>query len=66
MTLNLVIGLLTPPVGLVIYTLARISDRSFEFVTASIAPFLIPLFGALLVVTYWPGFVLLLPEIFYR
>jgi tripartite ATP-independent transporter DctM subunit len=66
MTLNLVIGLLTPPVGLVIYTLARISNRSFEFVTAAIAPFLIPLFGALLVVTYWPGFVLLLPEIFYR
>lgn len=66
MTLNLVIGLLTPPVGLVIYTLARISNRSFEFTTAAIAPFLIPLFGALLVVTYWPGFVLLLPEIFYR
>lgn len=66
MTLNLVIGLLTPPVGLVIYTLARISNRSFEFTTAAIAPFLIPLFGALLVVTYWPGFVLLLPQIFYR
>ena len=66
MTLNLVIGLLTPPVGLVIYTLARISNRSFEFTTAAIAPFLIPLFGALLVVTYWPGFVLLLPEVFYR
>ncbi|WP_019015483.1 TRAP transporter large permease [Elioraea tepidiphila] len=66
MTLNLVIGLLTPPVGLVIYTLARISNRSFEFTTAAIAPFLIPLFGALLVVTYWPGFVLYLPTVFYR
>ncbi len=66
MTLNLVIGLLTPPVGMVIYILARISGRSFEFVTRSIAPFLIPLFGALIIVTYWPGFVLFLPTVFYR
>jgi tripartite ATP-independent transporter DctM subunit len=66
MTLNLVIGLLTPPVGLVIYTLARIANRSFEFTTAAIAPFLIPLFGALMVVTFWPGFVLYLPTVFYR
>lgn len=66
MTLNLVIGLLTPPVGMVIYVLARISNRTFEFTTAAIAPFLIPLFGALLVVTFWPGFVLYLPSVFYR
>jgi tripartite ATP-independent transporter DctM subunit len=66
MTLNLVIGLLTPPVGMVIYILARIANRSFEFTTAAIAPFLIPLFGALLVVTFWPGFVLYLPTVFYR
>jgi tripartite ATP-independent transporter DctM subunit len=66
MTLNLVIGLLTPPVGMVIYVLARISNRSFEFTTAAIAPFLIPLFAALLIVTYWPGFVLYLPTVLYR
>lgn len=66
MTLNLVIGLLTPPVGMVIYILARISGRSFEFVTGAIAPFLVPLFAALLIVTYWPGFVLYLPTLFYR
>ncbi|MCS6854010.1 MAG: TRAP transporter large permease [Elioraea sp.] len=66
MTLNLVIGLLTPPVGMVIYILTRISGRSFEFVTRAIAPFLVPLFLALLIVTYWPGFVLYLPTVFYR
>lgn len=66
MTLNLVIGLLTPPVGMVIYILARISNRSFEHVTRAIAPFLVPLFAALLIVTYWPGFVLYLPGVFYR
>ena len=66
MTLNLVIGLLTPPVGMVIYILARISNRSFEHVTRAIAPFLVPLFAALLIVTYWPGFVLYLPGVFYQ
>lgn len=66
MTLNLVIGLLTPPVGMVIYILARISGRSFEFVTRAIGPFLVPLFVSLLIVTYWPGFVLYLPTLLYR
>jgi tripartite ATP-independent transporter DctM subunit len=66
MTLNLVIGLLTPPVGMVLYILARIADRSFEYVTRAVMPFLIPLFIALAIVTYWPGFVLYLPTIFYR
>jgi tripartite ATP-independent transporter DctM subunit len=66
MTLNLVLGLLTPPVGMVLYILARISDRSFEYVTKAVMPFLIPLFIALAIVTYWPGFVLYLPTMFYR
>jgi hypothetical protein len=33
---------------------------------AAIAPFLVPLFGALMVVTFWPEFVLYLPTVFYR
>ena len=66
MTLNLVIGLLTPPVGMVLYILARIADRSFEYVTRAVLPFLVPLFIALGIVTYWPGFVLWLPTVFYR
>jgi len=66
MTLNLVIGLLTPPVGMVIYILARISQRGIDFVTRAIAPFLVPLLVALLIVTYWPAFVLYLPTVLYR
>ncbi len=30
MVLNLMIGLLTPPVGMVLYALARVEDISFE------------------------------------
>jgi tripartite ATP-independent transporter DctM subunit len=66
MTLNLVVGLLTPPVGMVLYILARISERSFEYVTRAVLPFLVPLFIALATVTYWPGLVLWLPTVFYR
>ncbi len=66
MVLNLMIGLLTPPVGLVLYVLARVANISFERATRACLPFLIPLIGTLLLVTYWSDMVLLLPRIFYR
>jgi TRAP-type C4-dicarboxylate transport system permease large subunit len=65
MVLNLMIGLLTPPVGLVLYILARIANISFERTTRACAPFLIPLLITLAAVTYWPGMVLWLPKLLY-
>jgi tripartite ATP-independent transporter DctM subunit len=66
MVLNLMIGLLTPPVGMVLYILARVSGLTFEQTTRACAPFLIPLFACLALVTYWPGMVLWLPTLMYR
>ncbi|OGB93578.1 MAG: ABC transporter permease [candidate division NC10 bacterium RBG_16_65_8] len=66
MVLNLMIGLLTPPVGLVLYILARIAGISFERVSRACAPFLIPLLITLGLVTYWPSMVLFLPKLIYR
>jgi tripartite ATP-independent transporter DctM subunit len=66
MVLNLMIGLLTPPVGMVLYILARVSNISFERATKACAPFLIPLLVTLGIVTYWPDMVLWLPTVFYR
>ncbi|MGG5823553.1 TRAP transporter large permease [Falsiroseomonas sp. HW251] len=66
MVLNLMIGLLTPPVGMVLYILARVSDLTFEETTKACAPFLIPLFVCLGLVTYWPQMVLWLPTMIYR
>jgi hypothetical protein len=44
MVLNLMIGLLTPPVGMVLYVLARVANIPFERLPSSgTAPFLIPL-----------------------
>ncbi len=65
MVLNLMIGLLTPPVGMVLYILARVANISFERTTKACLPFLVPLLVTLGIVTYWPDFVMLLPRYFY-
>ncbi|HSK41644.1 MAG TPA: TRAP transporter large permease [Arenibaculum sp.] len=66
MVLNLMIGLLTPPVGMVLYILSRVSGLPFEECARACAPFLIPLVGMLLLVTFWPDFSLWLPSQIYR
>jgi TRAP-type C4-dicarboxylate transport system permease large subunit len=66
MVLNLMIGLLTPPVGMVLYILARVADISFERATRACLPFLIPLLVSLALVTYWPAMVMFLPNLFYK
>ncbi|MCG8512324.1 MAG: TRAP transporter large permease subunit, partial [Rhodospirillales bacterium] len=66
MVLNLMIGLLTPPVGMVLYVLSRVSGVSFERCTKATMPFLIPLVTVLLIVTFVPGFSMWLPTLIYR
>jgi tripartite ATP-independent transporter DctM subunit len=66
MVLNLMIGLLTPPVGMVLFILSRISGLTFERTTAAVAPFLIPLLCSLAAVTWWSDMVLWLPRLVYR
>jgi len=66
MVLNLMIGLLTPPVGMVIYVLSRVSGVPFERCVAATAPFLIPLVIVLLLVTFIPQLSLFLPTLIYR
>jgi tripartite ATP-independent transporter DctM subunit len=66
MVLNLMIGLLTPPVGMVLYILARVANLSFERTMKACGPFLLPLLVTLALVTYWPQMVLFVPNLFYR
>ena len=66
MVLNLMIGLLTPPIGMVLYVLSRVSGVPFERCVASTSPFLIPLVVVLMLVTFFPGWVMWLPTMFYR
>ncbi|MGA1600381.1 MAG: TRAP transporter large permease [bacterium] len=65
MVLNLMIGLLTPPIGMVLYIMARISRLSFEQTVSAVMPWFIPLIGTLLIITYVPQVVLWLPQLLY-
>ncbi len=64
--LNLMIGLLTPPVGLVLYVLSKVADVPFERCVVATAPFLIPLIVVLLLLTFVPELSMWLPTYFYR
>lgn len=61
--LNLMIGLLTPPVGMVLFVLSKVSDVPFENCVRATVPFLIPLIGVLLLLTFVPQLTLALPEL---
>ena len=62
MVLNLMIGLLHPPMGLVLFVLARVSKLSVERTTMAILPWLVPLLISLGIVTYIPSISLWLPN----
>lgn len=66
MVLNLMIGLLTPPVGMVLYVLSRVAKVPFETCVAATAPFLVPLVIVLLLVTFIPALSMFLPTLIYR
>ncbi len=65
MVLNLMIGLLHPPMGMVLFVLARVANLSFERTTMAILPWLLPLLVALGIITYVPSLVLWLPRLFF-
>lgn len=62
MILNLVIGLITPPVGLVLYVLSSVTGSPLPVVMRGIVPFLVPLVITLLLVTFVPAVSLWLPH----
>jgi tripartite ATP-independent transporter DctM subunit len=63
--LNLMIGTLTPPVGIVLFVVARVAKLPFEEVTRATAPFLVPLIIVLILITVFPELVLFLPRVIF-
>lgn len=61
--MNLTIGLLTPPVGLVLFTAVNVSKRPFGAVVKAFIPFIIISYAALIVVTFFPAIVTWLPKV---
>jgi len=63
MIVNLMIGVVTPPVGIVLFVIANIAKLPFERVTRAVTPFLIPLLIVLLIVTFVPFVSTFLPNL---
>ncbi len=61
--LNIMIGLLTPPMGLSLYLLSTVTGKKLSEVRKAVVPWLIPLIIALFIVTYWEDFVLFIPRL---
>lgn len=61
--LNLMIGTITPPVGVVLYVTAKVANISFERVTRATLPFLVPLLVVLLAISLWPPLTTWLPKL---
>lgn len=59
---NLMIGLLTPPLGLALFMLSDIAKISMWAVLRAVLPFYFPLFAMLFVITVWSDLVLWLPR----
>jgi len=61
--LNLMIGLLTPPVGMSLYMVSIIADIPLPKVVKGVLPFLISMLLSLLVVTLVPAMSTWLPNL---
>ena len=60
---NLLIGLLTPPVGLVLFVLSSVANVPVHRVIKGVLPFFIPMIITLLVITFVPALSLWLPSV---
>ena len=61
--LNLMIGTITPPVGVVLYVTAKVANVPFEAIVRATTPFLIPLVAVLAMITLWPPLTTWLPSV---
>ncbi|MEC8669510.1 MAG: TRAP transporter large permease [Pseudomonadota bacterium] len=59
---NAMLGLITPPYGLLLFITANITDEPITRIIKDVWPFILALMAALLVITFVPDFVLFLPR----
>ncbi|MFT4470508.1 TRAP transporter large permease [Arthrobacter sulfonylureivorans] len=63
MIVNLMIGLLTPPVGSVLYVMSSVTARPVDEIFKGIVPFLTPMVAVLIIITLFPQVVMFLPNL---
>lgn len=64
MIVALMYGLITPPFGLILFVLERVTDESLDQVMKSMIPYYLPLAIVLLLIILFPDLSLALPEAF--
>ncbi len=62
MTINLGIGYCTPPLGVSLYISGATIDRDLLYVSRAVLPFLLIQIAILMLLTFWPDLVLMLPR----
>ena len=62
MAVNLMIGVVTPPVGMCLFVMSHISKLKLEVLMRAILPFLVPIIATLMLITYADRLVLFLPD----
>lgn len=62
--INIMIGLITPPYGLLLFVMSSISGANLNSIVKEVLPFLIAMLVLLLLITLTPDFVLWLPRLF--
>ncbi len=62
MAVNLMIGVVTPPVGMCLFVMSHIGKLKIEVLMRAIVPFLAPLIATLMLITYADRLVLFLPD----
>jgi tripartite ATP-independent transporter DctM subunit len=60
---NIMIGLITPPYGLLLFLMMKIADVTLKDLVREVMPFLVVMIGALALITFMPGLVLWLPRL---
>ncbi|TPE48971.1 TRAP transporter large permease [Amaricoccus solimangrovi] len=63
MVYGLLIGIVSPPVGVALFIVTKIADITFEEVCQAILPFFVPLIVVLFIITYAPAVVLFIPNL---
>ena len=61
---NVMLGLITPPYGLLLFVMSRIARVPVRDLVRDVAPFLVAMVAALAAITFLPGIVLFLPRQF--
>lgn len=64
MVFNLMLGLTTPPFGVILFVTADVAKIKFQHMVRGMAPFYIPLFGCLILMTLFPQIITFLPALF--